>query len=83
MLQAMSIPVRTMLEELDRRAAQLDALLDRHPGRHLLAEYEAEFCDREDVLLERVAEDPGLESYVADLLRRMEGMVAALEPDQG
>jgi hypothetical protein len=68
MLVWMAIPVRDLLNRLDESAATLEDLLDRHPGRHLLAEYEA-------TVLERSHADSG---HLPDLLARIEQAVFSL-----
>ena len=57
-----------LLDQLDERAATLEGLLDRHPGRHLLAEYEA-------TVLECPAFCP---ARGADLLVRLEQVISSL-----
>jgi hypothetical protein len=57
-----------LLDQLDERAATLEGLLDRHPGRHLLAEYEA-------TVLECSVFSP---AQAADLLIRLEHVIASL-----
>jgi hypothetical protein len=60
--------VGDLLDQLDERAVALESLLDRHPGRHLLAEYET-----------TVLECPGFcPAHAADLLRRIEQMISDL-----
>jgi hypothetical protein len=55
-----------LLDQLDERAVALESLLDRHPGRHLLAEYET-----------TVLECPGFcPAHAADLLKRIEQMIS-------
>jgi hypothetical protein len=57
-----------LLDQLDERAVALESLLDRHPGRHLLAEYET-----------TILECPGFcPAHAADLLTRIQQMISEL-----
>ena len=57
-----------LLDQLDERAVTLESLLDRHPGRHLLAEFET-----------TILECPGFcTAHAVDLLVRIEQMISDL-----
>jgi hypothetical protein len=71
MLVCMATPVRDLLDQLDERAATLEDLLDRHPGRHLLAEYETTVLEQSDA-------SPG---HLSDLLARIEQAILSLCPE--
>jgi hypothetical protein len=71
--------LESLLEQLDVRAAWLDALLERHPARDLLAEYEAELVERPDFVDERRRSDPEVVTYAAGLLRRLQAAIDNLE----
>jgi hypothetical protein len=71
MLVCMAIPVRDLLDRLDESAAALEDLLDRHPGRHLLAEYEATVLEQSDA-------SPG---HLSDLLARIEQATFSLRSE--
>ena len=62
---------------LAERVAALARLIETHPAYHLLAEYEALFLDRHPCAAETV---PCLERAAEDLLARVNGLIAALEP---
>lgn len=68
--------VETLAAALDRSAAALARLLDSHPARHLLAEYEAVFLDRRPCIEPIVHDADG--SGAQDLLARMEVAIEAL-----
>lgn len=57
-----------LLDRVDESAERLSDLLDRHPGRHLLAEYEATVLERHDFCPLRAS----------DLLARMESVIVSL-----
>jgi hypothetical protein len=57
-----------LLDQLDERAFALESLLDRHPGRHLLAEYETTILECPGFCLE----------HAADVLVRIEQMISEL-----
>jgi hypothetical protein len=42
--------VPCLLDRIDERPALLERLLDDHPGRHLLAEYETTLLERPDLV---------------------------------
>jgi hypothetical protein len=66
-----------LLDRLDERALLLEMLLDGHPGRHLLAEYET-------TLLEpccsppQLQRNPELLDHASNLLARMEHVILSL-----
>jgi hypothetical protein len=64
----MAIPVRDLLDRLGESAATLEDLLDRHPGRHLLAEYESTVLERSDAN----------SGHLSDLLARIEQTIFSL-----
>jgi hypothetical protein len=68
MLVYVAVSASDLLGQLDERAASLETLLDRHPGRHLLAEYET-------TVLECPAFCP---AHGVDLLTRIEQAIASL-----
>jgi hypothetical protein len=67
-----------LLDRLDERALLLEMLLDGHPGRHLLAEYET-------TLLEpccsppQLQRNPELLDHASNLLARMEHVILSLD----
>jgi hypothetical protein len=69
----------TLAATLDRRAAALACLLDSHPARHLLAEYEAVFLDRQPCVERAADHDDALSA--SDLLARMEAAIDVLLRD--
>ena len=71
MLVCMAIPVRDLLDRLDESAATLEDLLDRHPGRHLLAEYETTVLEQSDT-------SPG---HLSDLLARIGQAILSLSSE--
>jgi hypothetical protein len=68
MLVCMAIPLRDLLDRLDESAATLEDLLDRHPARHLLAEYETTVLEQSDA-------SPG---HLSDLLAPIEQAIFSL-----
>jgi hypothetical protein len=72
MLVCMAIPVRDLLDRLDESAATLEDLLDRHPGRHLLAEYETTVLEQSDAS----------SGQLSDLLARIEQAIFSLCPER-
>jgi hypothetical protein len=66
----------SLMTALDQRAARLARLLDSHPARHLLAEYEALLLDRRPCL-DRPAVDP--ETTARRLLEVMDRSIVDLE----
>jgi hypothetical protein len=73
----MTMGADELLDRLDERAVLPEALLDGHPGRHLLAEYEA-------ALLEPCSFSPKLHcdaellGHASNLLARMEQVISSL-----
>ncbi len=68
--------IAPMIAALDERAAQLLRLLDSHPARHLLAEYEAMLLDRRPCV-DREPTDPVETAH--RLLEAMAASIAELE----
>jgi hypothetical protein len=73
----MTVDAEELLDRLDERAVFLEMLLDRHPGRHLLAEYEATLLEP-CCFLPELHCDPELLDHAADLLARMEQVISSL-----
>lgn len=65
-----------MTAALDERAARLLRLLDTHPARHLLAQYEAVLLDRRPCV-DREPIDTGIMAH--HLLTAMDDAIAELE----
>ncbi len=66
------------LDRIDRRAALLDRLLDGHPGRDLLAEYEIRVLERPGLAEGYLVEDPSFRHDVEELLARIDKQIADL-----
>ena len=73
----MTMGAEELLDRLDQRAALLEALLDRHPGRHLLAEYEAALLEP-CCFLPKLHSDAELLDHASNLLARMEQVISSL-----
>ena len=71
--------VACLLDRIDARAALLERLLDDHPGRHLLAEYETTLLDRPG-LAEAELSVASFRQEVEGLLARIDGQIARLVP---
>ena len=71
--------VACLLDRIDARAALLERLLDDHPGRHLLAEYETTLLERPG-LAEADLTDASFRHEVEGLLARIDGQIIHLVP---
>lgn len=67
-----------LLDQIDERAAQLERLLDDHPGRHLLAEYEVAVLDRPGLVKGMLVGTSWFRSYIEGLLDRIDLQIVAL-----
>jgi hypothetical protein len=72
--------VACLMDRIDERAALLERLLDDHPGRHLLAEYETTLLDRPGLAEPRLTADRSFEHEVVELLARVDDQIASLSP---
>ncbi len=72
--------IALLAASLDERAALLARLLDSHPARHLLAEYEAVFLDRRPCVDSGSIDEPGA---ARRLLTAMDNAIAELEAFAG
>ena len=68
--------IAPLAASLDERAALLARLLDSHPARHLLAQYEAVFLDRRPCMDRRSIDVSGAAQR---LLAAMDDAIAELE----
>ena len=73
----MTMGADELLDRLDERGVLLEALLDGHPGRHLLAEYEAALLEP-CCFLPKLHRDPELLDHASNLLARMEQVISSL-----
>ena len=73
----MTMDADELLDRLDERAVLLETLLDRHPGRHLLAEYEAALLEP-CCFLPKLHCNPELLDHASHLLERMEQVISSL-----
>ena len=72
--------IAPLAASLDERAALLARLLDTHPARHLLAEYEAVLLDRRPCVNRRAIDETGI---ARRLLTAMDEAIAQLEAIAG
>jgi hypothetical protein len=77
-IDGMADAAHPLLALLSERAALLEALLERHPAWHLLAEYASELHDRPPTTAELIR-DPAVLHYGQGLLHRMEHAILDLE----
>jgi hypothetical protein len=68
--------IAPLAASLDERAALLARLLDTHPARHLLAEYEAVLLDRRPCVDRRLIDETRAAHH---LLSAMDNAIAELE----
>jgi hypothetical protein len=73
----MTMAAEELLDRLDEQAILLEALLERHPGRHLLAEYEATLLEP-CCFVPKLHRDPEMLDHAANLLARMEHVISSL-----
>jgi hypothetical protein len=73
----MTMDADELLDRLDERAVLLETLLDGHPGRHLLAEYEAALLEP-CCFLPKLHCNPELLDHASHLLERMEQVISSL-----